>query len=110
MSKPYATITGQRSMPLDGTPCCACGEVAQPHVLLNPSRKGQMQHVMCLPCVGRAVESATGWRVMNAWSQWLAQQQSGQRIRLLKIAQKEARDNGLAEPTHTELPQWTKMK
>jgi predicted NAD/FAD-dependent oxidoreductase len=47
---------------------------------------------------------------MNAWSQWLAQQQSGQQIRALRVAQKEARDAGLPEPTHKELPQWSKMK
>jgi hypothetical protein len=47
---------------------------------------------------------------LNAWSQWLAQQQSGQQIRALKEAQIHARANGLPEPTHVELPQWTKMR
>lgn len=110
MSKGYATITGHKSMPVDLSTCCTCGKVAQPHVLINPARKGSTQHIICLPCVGRAVEGATGWKVMNAWSQWLAQQLSGIEVRNLKEAQMAARRNGLPEPTHAELPQWTKMK
>ena len=110
MSSGYATITGNKSMPTGGTTCCACGKVAQPHILLNPARKGSTQHVVCLPCVGRGVEQATGWKVMNAWSQWLAQQLAGIQVRSLKEAQIAARKGGLPEPTHAELPQWTKMR
>lgn len=106
MSKPYATLTGNRSMPADESPCVVCGETAQPHLLLNPHRTSSKSHVLCLPCVGRGVEKATGWKVMNAWSQWLSQQQSGFQIRALKEAQREARLAGTPEPTHKELPQW----
>lgn len=110
MTKPYATLTGDRAHPADGRSCGACGRDAQPHLVFNTGGRARIPHAVCLPCVGRAVEQATNWKVMNAWSQWLAQQQSGQQIRALRVAQKEARDAGLPEPTHKELPQWSKMK
>lgn len=110
MTKAYATLTGQRSFPEDMRSCSVCGRDAQPHVLFNSGQRSHIKHVICVPCVGIAVEQATNWKVLNAWSQWLAQQQSGQQIRALKEAQIHARANGLPEPTHVELPQWTKMR
>lgn len=109
-TKPYATLTGVRGLPAPERSCSICGKDAQPHVIFNSGPKSSIQHVICVPCMGRAVEKATGWKVLNAWSQWLAQQLSGIQIRALKEAQQDARKHGLPEPTHAELPQWTKMR
>ena len=56
-------------------PCSACrGKGAPAIVLLEAANGGDhvIRHRLCLPCVGRACELATGWRIMRAWSQWLA--------------------------------------
>lgn len=55
--------------------CGPCGSSGAPALLLLRRVNGadwKPTHRFCLPCIGRACERVTGWRIMAAWSQWLA--------------------------------------
>jgi hypothetical protein len=78
-----AGTTATASAPRDG--CTVCDNLGAPALLLlrhMPGHDYKASARLCLPCVGRAVEQATGWRVMRAWSQWLASSKVGQAMRL----------------------------
>ncbi len=70
------TLAGMRSPAEEGQPACStCGSVGAPAIVLlkrMPGRDLAIVHRFCLPCIGRVCEQATGWRIMAAWSQWLA--------------------------------------
>lgn len=85
MTGTYPRIFAMRSSHLAGVRfpalhdragCAVCGSPGAPAIIWAAMFTGEAEppkHVrLCLPCVGRAVEEATGWKVMRAWSQWLA--------------------------------------
>jgi len=81
-------LVGVRS-PADGSDgCSVCGSMGAPALayLPNAGARGSNRPLtrFCLPCVGRAVEAATGWKVMRAWSQWLASSLQAQEYRVNK--------------------------
>ena len=64
--------------------CSSCKSPGAPALLLLhhlPGKDLKPVHRLCLPCVGRAVEQATGWKVLRAWSQWLASSKLGMALR-----------------------------
>lgn len=70
-------LVGVRAPALhDRAGCAVCGSLGGPAITWVPMFTGERNPPepvrYCLPCVGRAVEEATGWKVMRAWSQWLA--------------------------------------
>ena len=81
-------LVGVRS-PAEGSDgCSVCGSMGAPALayLPNAGARGSNRPLtrFCLPCVGRAVEAATGWKVMRAWSQWLASSLQAQEYRVNK--------------------------
>ena len=66
--------------------CAICGAMGAPALgylpYATPRQTGRPLIRFCLPCVGRAVEAATGWKVMRAWSQWLASSLQAQEYRV----------------------------
>lgn len=59
----------------DGLTCAVCRSTGAPALYLLRGTNGKEltpTHRLCLPCIGRACEQVTGWRIMAAWSQWLA--------------------------------------
>jgi hypothetical protein len=83
--KPRYSLAGIRTQSEPGAPGCAvCRSSGAPALILLrhvPAQDLVPAARLCLPCVGRAVETATGWRVMRAWSQWLASSKVGQELR-----------------------------
>ena len=71
---------------IDG--CSVCGAMGAPALAYLPKHNSRGANRpltrFCLPCVGRAVEAATGWKVMRAWSQWLASSLQAQEYRVNK--------------------------
>ena len=68
--------------------CATCGAMGAPALgylpYATPRQTSRPLIRFCLPCVGRAVEAATGWKVMRAWSQWLASSLQAQEYRVNK--------------------------
>ena len=66
--------------------CSVCGAMGAPALAYLPKHNSRGANRpltrFCLPCVGRAVEAATGWKVMRAWSQWLASSLQAQEYRV----------------------------
>lgn len=59
----------------DGLVCGVCRSSGAPALFVLRHQSGKEltpTHRFCLPCIGRACENVTGWRIMAAWSQWLA--------------------------------------
>jgi hypothetical protein len=59
----------------DDPVCVACKASGAPAIAVlhrAPASDWQIVVRICLPCVGSAVEAATGWKIQRAWSQWLA--------------------------------------
>jgi len=86
-------LVGVRS-PAEGIDgCSVCGSMGAPALAYLPyhNSRGANRPLtrLCLPCVGRAVEAATGWKVMRAWSQWLASSLQAQTYRTSKNADTE---------------------
>lgn len=75
MNLRQVALAGTRTHAADGdTGCIVCRSQLGPAIVLSAVSYGNERHIvarLCLPCVGKAVEGATGWRVMRAWSQWL---------------------------------------
>lgn len=75
MPSNYA-LTAIREPAEPGSECATCGSVGAPALMLVPSGRSRAVsariHRLCLPCIGKGVEAATGWKVQRAWSQWLA--------------------------------------
>lgn len=69
-------LTAIRQPAEQGSECVTCGSGGAPALMLVPSgptlTKSARVYRLCLPCVGKGVEAATGWKVQRAWSQWLA--------------------------------------
>jgi hypothetical protein len=83
--KPTYVLAGIRTpAEVGSTACSACTGVGAPALVLM-ERKGNNDlsiiHRLCLPCIGRACEQATGWKIMRAWSQWLASSIQSQTLR-----------------------------
>ena len=81
-------LVGVRS-PAEGIDgCSVCGSMGAPALAYLPKHNSRGANRpltrFCLPCVGRAVEAATGWKVMRAWSQWLASSLQAQEYRVNK--------------------------
>ncbi len=70
------SLVGIRQPADPGAGCAACGNEGAPALAYVPpvTARNQSRPVtrFCLPCVGVAVEAATGWKVLRAWSQGLA--------------------------------------
>ncbi|NDB62164.1 hypothetical protein EB001_27560 [bacterium] len=86
---PYkGNLVGVRQPANEADGCAVCGNLGAPALayLPNPNSRGANRPLTryCLPCVGRAVEDATGWRVLRAWSQWLASSLQAQEYRVNK--------------------------
>jgi hypothetical protein len=67
--------------------CRVCTTAGAPAVVLMSRERGkdwETQARLCLPCIARAVEGATGWRITRAWAQWLASSQIAQTHRTNK--------------------------
>jgi hypothetical protein len=67
--------------------CRVCASTGAPAVVLMSRERGkdwEAQTRLCLPCIARAVEGATGWRITRAWAQWLASSQLAQTYRTNK--------------------------
>jgi hypothetical protein len=79
------SLAGIRTQSEPGGPgCTVCRSIGAPALVLLrhvPTKDLVPAARLCLPCIGRAVETATGWRVMRAWSQWLASSKVGQQLR-----------------------------
>ena len=90
MRSSNVVIVGIRTPAELGQGCNQCHGLGSPAVgIVLPRRnKNSDPEVIrvCLPCLGKGVESATGWRVMNAWSQWLSGSQISAQIASQKIA------------------------
>ena len=55
--------------------CRICRGVGAPAILLLSRTGGAdwgVEARLCLPCIAKAVEAATGWKVTRAWAQWLS--------------------------------------
>ena len=69
-------LMGVRQQADPGAGCAVCANEGAPALAYVPpvTARNQSRPVtrFCLPCVGVAVEAATGWKVLRAWSQWLA--------------------------------------
>ena len=55
--------------------CRICKGIGAPALLLlsqTGSSDWEVVARLCLPCIAKAVEAATGWRVTRAWAQWLS--------------------------------------
>ena len=70
------TIAGTRAPSEPDQPTCAgCRSTGAPAILLLEKARTEgyaVRQRLCLPCIARAVEQATGWKVVRAWAQWLA--------------------------------------
>ena len=81
-------LVGVRAPAEEPDGCAVCGNLGAPALayLPLPNSRGVNRPLtrFCLPCVGRAVEAATGWKVMRAWSQWLASSLQAQEYRVNK--------------------------
>ena len=78
------SIVGTRSPADEGFNCATCGSGGAPALILmrHPGGADPEPVVrLCLPCIGRAVEDATKWKVMNAWSQWLSNSRASYELR-----------------------------
>jgi hypothetical protein len=75
MSSSYA-LTPTREPAEPGSGWATCGSLGAPALMLVPRGptlpRTPRIHRLCLPCIGKGVEAATGWKVQRAWSQWLA--------------------------------------
>lgn len=88
-SGPRWSLAGARTPSSSGVGCVVCGVDGAPALVLlkvSPSHRSDTTLRMCLPCVGKGVQDATGWKVMNAWSQWLAVSVHSQGIRAEKAS------------------------
>ena len=68
----------------DEIACVVCRADLAPAVMLIRHRPGHEMDIaarLCLPCIARAVEGATGWKIVRAWSQWLASSKLGQHLK-----------------------------
>lgn len=67
--------------------CRVCRGTGAPAILLL-SQAGtsdwEVAARLCLPCIAKAVEAATGWRVTRAWAQWLSSSLESQTHRTRK--------------------------
>ena len=83
-------IVGIRTPAVLGQGCNQCHGLGSPAIGIMLPRRNKNSDPelvrLCLPCLGKGVESATGWRVMNAWSQWLSGSQISAQIASQKIA------------------------
>ena len=90
MRSSNVVIVGIRTPAELGQGCNQCHGLGSPAVgIVLPRRnKNSDPEVIrvCLPCLGKGVENATGWRVMNAWSQWLSGSQISAQIASQKLA------------------------
>ena len=79
------SIAGTRAKAeADDLVCSVCRADLAPALVLLEHQMGrelQVVHRLCLPCIARAVESATGWKVVRAWAQWLASSKLGQTLK-----------------------------
>jgi len=83
------SLAGARTPDESVVGCVVCSSAGAPALVLlkvSPSHRGDTTLRMCLPCVGKGVQDATGWKVMNAWSQWLAVSVHSQGIRAEKAS------------------------
>ena len=81
-------LVGVRQPSQEPDGCAVCGNTGAPALayLPNAGARGSNRPLtrFCLPCVGRGVEDATGWKVIRAWSQWLASSLQAQEYRVNK--------------------------
>ena len=76
----------------DDAACAKCHATGAPAIALMHRQAGadwSMVARLCLPCVGSAVEAATGWKIQRAWSQWLASSLQAQTMRTNKLGERD---------------------
>ena len=64
--------------------CSNCRGAGAPAIVLmerSALYDWKIIHRFCLPCIGKTAEDATGWKIMRAWSQWLASSLQSQTLR-----------------------------
>lgn len=58
-----------KSTPETETACQSCGTKVWPRVRFHAAKEIG-GHVLCIVCLGRAIELVTGWRMMRMYRQW----------------------------------------
>ena len=67
--------------------CRICRGIGAPAIVLmaqTGSTDWEIVARLCLPCIAKAVEAATGWKITRAWAQWLASSLEAQSHRTTK--------------------------
>ena len=79
---PRIELTGHEKLAPKGSPCDQCGRRAVPG--MRVWKGGYLVTTLCVWCMARPLEEATGWKIGNAWQQWDAIARVGGVIRAAK--------------------------
>ena len=102
MIKNTVVIDHLPELGLGESTCDHCTKVDGPLVTFSmPLRKG-MVVALCVPCLGKAIQDATGWKVINTFSQWRLQQITGRKTQEFKQQVRDAIAAGVEPPTAPE--------
>ena len=98
MTGKVAVIDRSTHEPSDKTACAMCLSHDAPFIEVRiPLGKGTYS-LFCIPCVAKAIQNATGWKVLNTFSQWRLQQVTGAKTQAYKAAIREAALRGEPVP------------
>ena len=82
--------------------CNHCSSHDAPFVRFTHYGRETNEFYSCIPCLGKAIQMATGWKVLNTFSQWRLQQITGEKTRAYRQAVLDAKLRGEPLPPEPE--------
>ena len=82
--------------------CHRCFKQDGPLVTFSMPLRENITIHLCVPCLGKAIQDATGWKVINTFSQWRLQQITGRKTQEFKQQVRDAIAAGVEPPTAPE--------
>lgn len=70
--------------------CWVCDTKDQPQVSIFTHQPAELDIRVCVPCLAKAIQLATGWKVINTFSQWRLQQITGRKTQDFKARVRDA--------------------